>query len=239
MSLVLKNIKNLKQKVFHGFKKDKADVEENIVIVDEKPNKTYNVLDVIRRKNKNSIRARRKLQSNFSNDDFFDAVSEFSNEIKLSSQSEEKSIDVPIEINKRRRRTEIPKKLNSSNLATLLKVLKSFIGRDLTTVPMPATFFSEPLSLLQRNTESLEYSFLLDKAAECNDSLEQMIYVAGFSISEYSNFYDRKAKPFNPLLNETFEYDRESDFGWKCLAEQVSHHPPRFAMVSFYFYLEP
>jgi hypothetical protein len=106
-------------------------------------------------------------------------------------------------------------------MKALLTFLKNMIGKDITRTPMPATFFTEPISFLQRNAESFEYSFILDKAAECSDSLEQMAYVAAFSISEYSNFYNRNAKPFNPLLNETFEFDREEDLGWKSIAEQV------------------
>lgn len=34
------------------------------------------------------------------------------------------------------------------------------------------------------------------------------------------------AKPFNPILGETFEMDRRDDFGYRYFAEQVSHHPP-------------
>ena len=89
------------------------------------------------------------------------------------------------------------------------------IGKDITRSPVPATFFSEPISFLQRSVECLEYTNLLDRAAECTDSLEQMAYVAAFSISEYAIYYTRLAKPFNPLLNETFEFDREEDMGWK------------------------
>lgn len=32
-------------------------------------------------------------------------------------------------------------------------------------------------------------------------------------------------KPFNPLLGETYELERE-DIGFRLVAEQVSHHPP-------------
>jgi len=84
---------------------------------------------------------------------------------------------------------------------------------------------------LQRHTEFLEYSYLLDKAAECNDSLEQLTYVATFSISIFNLHADRNSKPFNPLLNETFEHDRLEDFKWQSFSEQVQHHPPRLALV--------
>ncbi|KAM9886845.1 hypothetical protein OXX69_013576, partial [Metschnikowia pulcherrima] len=52
-----------------------------------------------------------------------------------------------------------------------------------------------------------------------------MVYVAAFAASEYSSTIDRIAKPFNPLLGETFEYCRK-DQGFRLITEQVSHHPP-------------
>ena len=82
--------------------------------------------------------------------------------------------------------------------------------------------FSEPLSMLQRLTEEFEYSKCLDKAAKCEDSCEQLAYVAAFTISAYASTTSRTGKPFNPLLGETYECDRRDDYGWKAFAEQVS-----------------
>lgn len=82
--------------------------------------------------------------------------------------------------------------------------------------------FNEPLSTLQRLTEEYEYSDLLDKAAECSDSCEQMSYVAAYTVSAYATTSNRTGKPFNPLLGETYECDRTDDFGWRCLSEQVN-----------------
>ena len=76
--------------------------------------------------------------------------------------------------------------------------------------------------MLQRLTEEMEYSHLLDKAAAASNSLEEMCYVAAFTISSYSTTSARTGKPFNPLLGETFEMDRSQEEGWRCLAEQVS-----------------
>lgn len=81
--------------------------------------------------------------------------------------------------------------------------------------------FNEPLSMLQRLTEDLEYHELLDKAARCDSSLEQMCLVAAFSVSSYSTTVHRTAKPFNPLLGETYELDRLEEFGYRSLCEQV------------------
>lgn len=75
--------------------------------------------------------------------------------------------------------------------------------------------------MLQRLTEDLEYSELLDRAARCDSSLEQMCLVAAFSVSSYSTTVHRTAKPFNPLLGETYELDRQEEFGYRSICEQV------------------
>lgn len=81
--------------------------------------------------------------------------------------------------------------------------------------------FSEPLSMLQRLAEDFEYSHILDRAALCTDSTEQMCFVAAFTVSSYATTRERTGKPFNPLLGETFECDRMDDLGWRAIAEQV------------------
>lgn len=48
----------------------------------------------------------------------------------------------------------------------------------------------------------------------------------------YATCSDRVAKPFNPVLGETYELDRTNDMGWKLISEQVSHHPPIFAQFT-------
>ena len=75
--------------------------------------------------------------------------------------------------------------------------------------------------MTQRLTEELEYSDILDRAAACESSLEQICYIAAFSISCYATTALRTGKPFNPLLGETYELDRTDDMGWRSLAEQV------------------
>ncbi|CAF1226104.1 unnamed protein product [Adineta ricciae] len=124
---------------------------------------------------------------------------------------------------KRKRRDRIPERPNYS--VNLWSIVKNCVGKDLTKIPIPVNF-SEPISMLQRITEELEYSSVLDTAAKINDSWEQLAYVAAFTISSYSTTTTRVNKPFNPLLGETFECDRTDDLGWKSIAEQVSHHPP-------------
>lgn len=89
---------------------------------------------------------------------------------------------------------------------------------------LPVTF-NEPTSLLYRCGEDMEYADLLDLAADRNDSIERLLYVAAFAASEYASTIGRVAKPFNPLLGETFEYVRP-DKNYRFFIEQVSHHPP-------------
>ncbi|XP_040475347.1 oxysterol-binding protein 2 [Ursus maritimus] len=129
-----------------------------------------------------------------------------------------------------KRRVRIPDKPNYS--LNLWSIMKNCIGRELSKIPMPVNF-NEPLSMLQRLTEDLEYHHLLDKAAHCTSSVEQMCLVAAFSVSSYSTTVHRIAKPFNPMLGETFELDRLDDMGLRSLCEQVSHHPPSAAHYVF------
>ncbi len=98
------------------------------------------------------------------------------------------------------------------------------IGKDMTKMTLPVSF-NEPTSLLQRVTEDMEYTDLLDTAADRADSTERLVYVAAFAASEYASTIGRVAKPFNPLLGETYEYVRP-DKGYRFFIEQVSHHPP-------------
>ncbi|KAI4113369.1 MAG: hypothetical protein LQ345_005638 [Seirophora villosa] len=107
---------------------------------------------------------------------------------------------------------------------SLWGILKSMIGKDMTKMTLPVSF-NEPTSLLQRVAEDMEYTDLLDTAADRMDSTERMVYVAAFAASEYASTIGRVAKPFNPLLGETYEYVRP-DKGYRFLVEQVSHHPP-------------
>ena len=103
-------------------------------------------------------------------------------------------------------------------------ILKSMIGKDMTKMTLPVSF-NEPTSLLQRVAEDMEYTDLLDTAADRADSTERLLYVAAFAASEYASTIGRVAKPFNPLLAETYEYARP-DKGYRFFIEQVSHHPP-------------
>ncbi|XP_072392952.1 oxysterol-binding protein 1 isoform X1 [Diabrotica undecimpunctata] len=127
---------------------------------------------------------------------------------------------------KRQRRTRVPDKPNYP--LNLWSIMKNCIGKDLSKIPMPVNF-NEPLSMMQRITEDLEYADVLDVAAKCTDPCEQLAYIAAFTISSYASTSIRTGKPFNPLLGETYELDRTDDLGWRVINEQVSHHPPMVA----------
>ncbi|KAK0212711.1 Oxysterol-binding protein-domain-containing protein [Desarmillaria ectypa] len=113
---------------------------------------------------------------------------------------------------------------------SLWSVLKHSIGKDLTKISFPV-FFNEPTSMLQRMAEDMEFSECLDTAAREQDPLLRIAYVAAFAMSNYSSTIGRIAKPFNPMLGETFEYVR-FDKEYRYISEQVSHHPPVSACYS-------
>ena len=92
---------------------------------------------------------------------------------------------------------------------------------SLTWYGMIQVNFNEPLSMIQRLVEDLEYADILHTAAECKTTVEEMCYVAGFTIGAYASTAVRNTKPFNPLLGETYEFDRSDDLGWRALCEQV------------------
>uniref|UniRef100_UPI0037E829FE oxysterol-binding protein-related protein 3 n=1 Tax=Semicossyphus pulcher TaxID=241346 RepID=UPI0037E829FE len=125
----------------------------------------------------------------------------------------------------RQRRSCLPSPSPNNSTISLWNILRNNIGKDLSKVAMPVQL-NEPLNTLQRLCEELEYSELLDRAANTHDPFERMVYIATFVVSGYaSSYYRTGGKPFNPVLGETYECDR-SDKGFRFVGEQVSHHPP-------------
>lgn len=128
------------------------------------------------------------------------------------------------------------KRRNAVNAPTgtppsLVSFMRKNVGKDLSTISMPVTA-NEPISALQRFAEVVEYSSLLDDAAnKPRSSIERLIYVTAFAVSYLSSIRVKERairKPFNPMLGETFELVRE-DRGLRFLAEKVSHRPVRLA----------
>ncbi|CAL8165262.1 unnamed protein product [Prunus armeniaca] len=106
------------------------------------------------------------------------------------------------------------------------KVMQKYIGSDVTSlVTLPVLIF-EPMTMLQKMAELMEYSHLLDLADECEDPYMRLVYASSFFISVYFAF-QRTWKPFNPILGETYEMVNHG--GITFISEQVSHHPPMSA----------
>uniref|UniRef100_A0A4W5PYA4 Oxysterol-binding protein n=1 Tax=Hucho hucho TaxID=62062 RepID=A0A4W5PYA4_9TELE len=123
------------------------------------------------------------------------------------------------------RRTTLAAHCPDNAQVGLMQILYNNIGKDLSRVSMPAAL-NEPINLMQRLCEELEYSELLDTANHTQDPYQRMVYIGAFAISGYATaHYRNRYKPFNPLLGETYECLRE-DKGFRYISEQVSHHPP-------------
>ncbi|KAJ8899732.1 hypothetical protein K2173_019431 [Erythroxylum novogranatense] len=103
------------------------------------------------------------------------------------------------------------------------KMMQKYVGSDVTSVVTLPVLIFEPISMLQKMAELLEYSYLLDQADECEDPYLRLVYAASFFISVYYA-YQRTWKPFNPILGETYELSNHGNLTF--IAEQVSHHPP-------------
>ena len=127
------------------------------------------------------------------------------------------------------RRTKI--RAPSMSPPSLIGFLRKNVGKDLSAISMPVSA-NEPISLLQKSAEALEYSHLLDQAADPGlSSTERLLFVTAFAISALSGFRVKERairKPFNPMLGETYELVRE-DRGFRFVGEKISHRPVRLA----------
>lgn len=113
------------------------------------------------------------------------------------------------------RRSVLPAPVSGEDIS-LLSILRKNVGKDLSTVAMPVSL-NEPINVLQKLCEELEYSELLDKAVSLPGSLDRLVYVAAFAVSGYAGSQWRAGrKPFNPLHGETFEYvcPEKGTFAW-------------------------
>ncbi|XP_052761403.1 oxysterol-binding protein-related protein 1-like [Mya arenaria] len=138
-----------------------------------------------------------------------------------TADSENKPVNYQLQLGGR---TDLPVPMFDRNDFSIWSILKQCIGKELSKITMPVVF-NEPLTFLQRITEYLEYSTLLDMAAKQDNPVDRLMYVSAFAVSAISSNWDRIGKPFNPLLGETYELDRP-DLGFRLVSEQVCHHPP-------------
>ncbi|XP_051736168.1 oxysterol-binding protein-related protein 2b [Ctenopharyngodon idella] len=170
-------------------------------------------------------------------DEFYDAVTGLDSDESCEGTSEASFKDavvydgaqknngaVPQENGIKKRRSSLPAPMFSRNDFSVWSILKKCIGLELSKITMPIVF-NEPLSFLQRISEYMEHTYLIQKACSQTDSIERMQTVAAFAVSAVASQWDRTGKPFNPLLGETYELTRE-DQGFRLISEQVSHHPP-------------
>ena len=106
----------------------------------------------------------------------------------------------------------------------ILKQLGSNLmsGKSIMNISLPVELFGDD-SILERIGGGFGYlpKFLVP-AAECTDILEQTKLVASF-FAGIPALHLNSAKPFNPILGETFEFKVG---GIPIYMEQISHHPP-------------
>ncbi|KMQ83380.1 oxysterol-binding protein 1-like protein [Lasius niger] len=82
------------------------------------------------------------------------------------------------------------------------------LGKDISKTSMPV-IFNEPLSFLQRVAEYMEYAKLLKQASQEQSPISRLQYVAAFAVSALASNWDRFGKPFNLILGETYQLQRE------------------------------
>ncbi|XP_068191542.1 oxysterol-binding protein-related protein 2-like [Antennarius striatus] len=171
-------------------------------------------------------------------DEFYDAVtgldsdesyegtseSSFKDAQVFDSSSQKNNGSVPQENGIKKHRTSLPAPMFSRNSVSIWGILKKCIGLELSKITMPIVL-NEPLSFLQRITEYMEHTYLINRACSLSDSIQRMQAIAAFAVSAVASQWDRTGKPFNPLLGETYELIREEQ-GYRLVSEQVSHHPP-------------
>lgn len=119
-------------------------------------------------------------------------------------------------------REKLPHLVERNTKSKIWSVLKENIGKELSKIAVPV-IFNEPISMLQRCAENVEYQDLIRKANTVEDPQLRLGYVFASMVILHSNTINRVNKPFNPLLGETYEY---VDKDLKMIVEQVSHHPP-------------
>lgn len=123
------------------------------------------------------------------------------------------------------KRVNLPFLLKSSN-SMISDMVKSAMKEK---ASLPITY-NEPLSMLQRQIESFQFYYLLEKVYSEKEIELKFANIAGFIVSEISLNINRLLKPFNPILGETYEYV-DVNYKFRSFSEQVSHHPPISAFI--------
>jgi hypothetical protein len=126
----------------------------------------------------------------------------------LSSGEVRRAAGPPGETSAVVRRTQLPAS-PAGDEGSLFAILKKNVGKvcmallcsppsnsiiqDLSTITFPVTF-NEPLTLLQRAAEEVEYYGILEQAAESDDLVARFCYVAAFAVSSYAHTRHRSGR---------------------------------------------
>lgn len=151
---------------------------------------------------------------------------------EITNTADADSTLYPLPIEHVERESDIP--VFDHDPPSLLSFVRKNVGKDMSSLSMPVDM-NEPVTILQKYAELLEYCDLIENALKGNDeesSGEKILRIAAFATSYLSSMRNKvrsSRKPFNPLLGETFELVRE-DKGFRLLCEKVSHRPPVFAL---------
>lgn len=95
---------------------------------------------------------------------------------------------------------------------------------DLLKISLPVKLF-EPRSYLQKLADPWIFPRFLDSAAAVHDDpVLRMQWVVTYVVAGFHRAFLKWAKPFNPILGETWQAALPS--GTKIFMEQISHHPP-------------
>ena len=82
-------------------------------------------------------------------------------------------------------RFDLPYRKNPNKKVSIWKVIKDSIGKDLTKLTMPVDF-NEPISMLQKISEIMEYQNLLIQADAETDPIKRMVLVLAFNVAQYA-----------------------------------------------------
>jgi hypothetical protein len=130
--------------------------------------------------------------------------------------------EYPVNLSEQKYRDRLPVYSEPISKLNIWTILKENVGKDLSRIALPVVF-NEPITLLQKCAEYVEYQEILRLANRTENRFLRLSYVIGSVYILYSNTINRISKPFNPIMGETYEYF-ENDL--RLVVEQVSHHPP-------------
>lgn len=88
---------------------------------------------------------------------------------------------------------------------SIWSIIKDTIGKDFTKISVPV-YFNDPTNFLMRSALTMEYNHVfMDRATREQDPLKRLCYICGHMMASYTSSERMATKPFNPMLNETYE----------------------------------